>query len=77
MKRFCNFAVALGPDAGSGRRSLGHIGLSYGVMVALQFLVLSVQVRILVRQQKRSVINDHSVNYASLLIVRHMLDRSL
>ena len=26
------------------------IGLSYGVMVALQFLVLPVQVRILVRQ---------------------------
>ena len=27
------------------------IGLSYGVMVALQFLVLPVQVRILVRQR--------------------------
>ena len=29
------------------------IGLSHGVMVALQFLVLSVEVRILVRQQSK------------------------
>ncbi len=32
---------------------LKFLGLSYGVMVALQFLVLSVQVRILVRQQSK------------------------
>ncbi len=31
-------------------KTLKLIGLSYGVMVALQFLVLPVQVRILVRQ---------------------------
>lgn len=39
----------LGAFVADGREP-GVLGLSYGVMVALQFLVLPVQVRILVRQ---------------------------
>ena len=53
LKELRKFAVALGLTAWA-------IGLSYGVMVALQFLVLPVQVRILVRQlaspQERSTL---------------------